>query len=339
MNNKTGTILIVDDEVTIRRLLKRVLSAAGYKCIEASDTVQAGERLKNSAVDLIILDVKMPGKSGIEILPEITANFPDIAVIMATAVDDTGTVIRAMKQGAYDYLLKPFNPDEVVPSVNKALENRRLRLENRDYQLNLEKKVREQTARISEAYLNTLKALARAVEAKDEYTSDHSRRVADFAVAVAYELELSPEDIEKIRIAGLIHDIGKIGVKESILDKPGKLTADEYKEVQKHPGIAADILILVVEDSSILEAIVHHHERYGGGGYPDGLAGERIPLGARILAVADAYDAMTSARPYRPAMSTQAAAREINRNKGIQFDPVIADAMLRFITKQASLPG
>jgi putative two-component system response regulator len=335
VNNESGTILLVDDEAAIRRLLHRTLTAAGYRCLEAGDALQARERLDAGKLELVILDIKMPGKSGLEFLPEIAANFPGVAVIMATAMEDAGTVIQAMKQGAYDYLLKPFNLEEVVMSVNKALEVRRLRMENRDYQLNLEKKVGEQTAQIRESYLNTLKALVRTVEIKDEYTNDHSRRVADIAVAIAREIELRPEDIEKIRIAGLIHDFGKIGIRESILNKPGKLTAAEYQEIQKHVGIGADILMLVIDDRLIIETIVHHHEHYDGSGYPDRLAGERIPLGARILAMADAYDAMTSTRPYRPEMSPGEAAGEINRNKGAQFDPFIADLMLRLIQKQA----
>jgi HD-GYP domain-containing protein (c-di-GMP phosphodiesterase class II) len=295
--------------------------------------------LSANAVGLAILDVTMPGKTGLELLPEIKAGYPDLAVIMATAVDDAATAIQCIKQGAFDYLIKPFNLEEVTLSVNRALENSRLKIENRDYQINLEKRVKEQTAKIRESFLNSLKALALALEAKDEYTSDHSRRVAELSVAIGRKLNMTEGDIEKVSVAGLVHDIGKIGIKESILNKPGKLTDDEYKQVQIHPRVAANILILVVEDNQIMDAIVHHHERFDGTGYPDGLAGERIPRGARILAVADAYDAMTSARPYRNAMSVETACEELRRGIGTQFDPVIAQALLKIVEKEGPVAG
>jgi putative two-component system response regulator len=308
MENR-GTILIVDDEPPIRRLLNHRLSKEGYTCMAAGNAVEAAGILRDNTVMLVILDVRMPGKSGAAFLPEILAEYPDTAVIMATANDDAPTVIQCMKQGAYDYLIKPFNAEEVILSVNRALENRRLKIENKDYQLNLEKKVKEQTVKIRESFLNSLKALVRALEAKDEYTSNHSRRVAEISASLARELGMSPEYTEKIMVAGLIHDIGKIGIKEGILNKPGHLSDEEYKEVKTHPSIAAEILMTVVDDTQIIEAIVHHHERYDGTGYPDGLKGEKIPIGARILAVADAYDAMTSARPYREAMLTEKGQR------------------------------
>jgi putative nucleotidyltransferase with HDIG domain len=222
-------------------------------------------------------------------------------------------------------------------SVERALERRRLRLENRDYQLNLEKKVAEQTVKIRESFLGSLGALVMALEAKDSYTSGHSRRVAEVSVMLARELGMSPEDIERIRVAGLIHDIGKIGVKESILNKPGGLTVDEYKHIQRHSEVGTRILTAVIEDNQILEAVAHHHERYDGSGYPDGLGKEQIPLGARILAVADAFDAMTSARPYREAMSVKTTCAEIRSSIGNQFDPDIAEAFLRIVKVNNSM--
>jgi putative nucleotidyltransferase with HDIG domain len=328
MTINNATILIVDDESAIRRMLGQRLSREGYNCLEAGSAVQAREVLSANAIDLAILDVRMPGETGFELLSQLQTIYPDLPVIMATAVDDAVTAIRCLKEGAFDYLIKPFNREEVMISVSRALENSRLKTENRDYQLNLEKKVGEQTTKIRESFLNSIKAMAMALEAKDEYTSDHSRRVAEIAVGICKKLEMTAEEPEKVRVAGLVHDIGKIGIKETILNKPGKLTRDEDRQVQSHPGVAASMLIPIVDDSQIIDSIIHHHERFDGTGYPDKLAGEKIPQGARILAVADAYDAMTSGRPYRKMMSRENACQEIIRNKGTQFDPVIADALL-----------
>jgi putative two-component system response regulator len=335
MTGKQATILIVDDEKAVRRLLYQKLSGEGYRCEEADSAEQAVDKLRNNAVELGLLDIKMPGKSGTELLPEIKANYPDTAVIMATAVTDIHIAIQCMKQGAYDYLTKPFNLDEVILSVDRALEKRRLELENRDYQQHLEQRVEAQARKIRASFLNAVTALAYALEAKDKYTSGHSQRVAETSVAIATELGMPQDSIEKIRLAGLIHDIGKIGVRESVLNKPSGLTEEEFQHVKYHPEIGEHILTPIVEDEEVLKMVRHHHEHYDGTGFPDGLSGEQIPLGARILALADSYDAMTSERPYREAVGVRTACAEIERSKGTQFDPEVADAFLR-IRKFAS---
>ncbi len=329
MTTKRERLLIVDDEEVIRRLLHRKLLTEGYRCQEASSADQALDELKSNPAELVILDIKMPGKSGTELLPEIKLRNPDTAVIMATAMTDASIAIQCMKKGAYDYITKPFDLDEVVLSVDRALEKRRLELENRDYQQHLEQKVEEQAKRIRASFLNAITALAYALEAKDIYTSGHSQRVTEISVAIAKELGMPQESSDNIRLAGLVHDIGKIGVRESVLNKPATLTDEEFKHVKYHCETGEHILAPVVEDEEILKVVRHHHERYDGRGYPDRLQGERIPLGARILAVADTYDAMTSERPYREAMSTEAACAEIKRCRSTQFDPEVADAFLR----------
>jgi len=331
-----GSILIVDDEVSVRRLLSRRVTEEGYRCEEASTGDEALIKIRSNLVQLVILDIKMPGRSGIELLLEIKATHPDIAVIMATAIIDTSTAIQCMKQGAYDYITKPFNLDEVVLNIERALEKRKLELENRDYQQHLEQKVGEQAQKIRASFLNAITALVYALEAKDKYTSGHSQRVAEISVAIATELGLPRQDIEKIRLAGLIHDIGKIGVRESVLNKPARVTADEYQHILSHCDIGEHILTPIVEDEQILTAVRHHHERYDGTGYPDRLSGSQIPLGAKILAVADTYDAIISGRPYREAVSIQTACDEIQRHKGTQFDPEVVDAFLR-LRKSANL--
>jgi len=336
MAEKQPVILIVDDETVVRRVLVEKMGAAGYRCEQASTADEAIELIKSTDVQLAILDIKMPGRSGVELLAEIKTTHPDIAVIMATAVIDISTAIECLKQGAYDYITKPFNLDEVVLSVDRALEKKRLELEIRDYQLHLEQKVEEQARKIRNAFLNAITALAYALEAKDKYTSGHSQRVAGISVAIAAEMGLSKPEIEKIRLAGLIHDIGKIGVREAVLNKPGKVSAKEYQHILSHSDIGEHILTPIVEDEVILKAVRHHHERYDGTGYPDRLSGEQIPLAARILAVADSYDAIISGRPYRAAKSIQTACDEIKRHRGGQFDPEVVDAFLR-IRKSAEL--
>jgi putative two-component system response regulator len=328
MNKKQGVILLVDDEEMIRRLLSQKLSPEGYRCEQAANAKQALEKLKEHPIDLVILDIKMPGKSGVELLSEIKAKYPDTAVIMATAIDDAAVAIKCMKAGAYDYVTKPFNLDEVSFSVRRALEKRRLELENRDYQQHLEEKVAEQAQKIRASFFNAITALAYALEAKDVYTSGHSQRVTEISVAIAEHLGLPKESIEKIRLAGLVHDIGKIGVRESVLNKPGSLSDNEFKHVRLHSQAGERILKPIVDDEEILKAVRHHHERYDGTGYPDGLKGEQIPQLARIIAVADTFDAMTSERPYRKALTEEAACAEVERCRGTQFDPGAADAFL-----------
>ncbi len=329
MMAKQESILIVDDEPAIRRLLIQKISGEGYQCQEAGSAEQALDKLRNKPVDMVLLDIKMPGKSGIELLPEIKAAFPDTAVVMATATADINIAIQCMKQGAYDYITKPFNLDDVLLSVERALEKRRLELEIKEYRQHLEDKVAEQAGKIRASFLNAIRALAYALEAKDKYTSGHSQRVADISAAIARELGLSEESIDRIVLAGLVHDIGKIGVRESVLNKPGRLTREEFQHVQKHPEAGEHILSPLAGDEEILKFIRNHHGRFDGTGYPDGLKGYQIPLGARILAVADAYEAMTSERPYRKAMSDEAACFELERCKETQFDPEVANAFMR----------
>jgi len=329
VTGKQERILIVDDEELIRRLLHQKLSSEGYRCQKASSAAQALDKLKSNPVELVILDIKMPGKSGMELQLELRARYPDTAVIMATAIADTSTAIQCMKEGAYDYITKPFNLDKVVLSVGRALEKRRLELENKDYQQHLEQKVEEQAGKIRTSFINAVTALAYALEAKDIYTSGHSQRVTKISVTIARELGMPQDSIDKIRLAGLVHDIGKIGIRESVLNKPAPLTDDEFRHIKSHCQAGEHILTPIVEDKEILRAVRHHHERYDGMGYPDGLRGEQIPLGARILSVADAFDAMTSERPYRLAMSAQDACAEIERCKGTQFAPKVADAFFR----------
>ena len=330
MPSQRETLLIVDDEVSIRKLLRRKLSGEVYQCEEADTAVQALNMLASSPIALVILDIKMPGKSGIELIPEIKSGYPDTAIIMATAINDINVAVECLKQGADDYICKPFNLDEVSRSIQRALEKRRLQLEVRDYQKFLEERVEEQTGEIKKLFLGAMEALVAALEAKDKYTGGHSRRVTEIALAIGKELGLCVHEMEDLRWASLLHDVGKIAVDQVIQNKPGKLTCEEYEHIMIHSEIGAHIVQPVV-NGKISEIIEHHHDHYDGSGLHQVVAGRDIPLGARVIAVADAFDAMISDRPYRAAMSIANAVEEIKRCADTQFDPVIMTAFLKTV--------
>jgi putative nucleotidyltransferase with HDIG domain len=321
-------VLIVDDEPLIREMIHRKLTDRGLACADADSGDEALKMLAEGDFALVLLDIRMPQKDGLEVLEEIRTKYPDVAVIMVTVIADIDIAIDCMRKGACDFIVKPIDFDVLVLSVDRALEKRRLLLENRKYQLCLEQKVREQAEKIHKAFLSAVKSLVYALEAKDVYTSGHSERVTKMAVEIAEAMGLSGLEVERIRLAGILHDVGKIGVPESILNKPGRLEKHEYEIVKTHSELGEKILRSVITDNEILQAIRHHHERYDGSGYPDRLSGTNIPKAARILAVADAYDAMTSDRPYRRAMSCLQACAELENGIGSQFDPEITTVFL-----------
>jgi len=272
---------------------------------------------------------------GIELLRNIRLADRDVAVIMVTGAPDLDGALEAMRLGAHDHLSKPLNLDHLALTVDRAIEKKRLVEENREYQRDLESKVEERTKQLYDAneelrrlFMGSIKALAQALEAKDEYTQGHSERVSEIAVGISKYLSLSEVEIQDIWLAGLLHDIGKIGVRESVLNKPGKLDASEWESIQRHPVVAERILCPIEELSAVISMVRHHHERFDGSGYPDGLQGADIPLGARILSVADAYDALTSRRPYRDALSVKEALSVLEDASGSQFDPVIVRAFV-----------
>lgn len=337
MTRKRERILIVDDEEAIRRLLYQKLSGEGYQCQAAGNADQALDELKSSSAELVILDIKMPGKSGTELLPELKTGYPDTAVIMATAITDTSTAVQCMKAGAYDYITKPFNLDEVVLSVDRALEKRRLELENRDYQQHLEQKVTRRTAELRQAVkkiklasLDTIFRLSRAAEYKDEDTGDHIQRMGRYSAAVARKMNLNDETVETILYASPMHDIGKIGIPDRILLKPGKLSPGEWEIMKQHTIIGAQIL----EDSDaefikLAETIaLTHHEKWDGSGYPKGLRGSEIPLVGHIVAIVDVFDALTSKRPYKEPLPLEKSLNIIKEGRESHFDPRVVTAFL-----------
>ncbi len=338
-------ILIVDDEPGIRNFMSRIVETLKYDHSEASNGEEALQLYMKDRADLILSDVRMPRLDGLGLLEQVRMINPEQVVIMVTAFDDSDTVKKALKAGAYDYINKPLDLDEVIYSIQRGMEKVRFLKKLKDYQDNLEKQVTKQTKRIKKVFAGALSALANALEAKDVYTQGHSKRVTMLAVEIAREMHLSPIQVEQIKLAGMFHDIGKIGIKDNILNKNGPLTPEEFAEIKKHPQIAVDIIGDLI-DKEILDIVLYHHERYDGKGYPAGLKGEEIPLGARILAVADSWDAMTSERPYRKALPRHVAIEEIEKNAGTQFDPKIASVFLEIIAygkdtylPEYSLPG
>jgi putative two-component system response regulator len=321
----------VDDEPRLRQVLVNLMRHDGFTCLEAANGAEALELLERTRVTLVMSDLRMPRVDGIELLKHVRIHWPDTAVVMITAVSEVEVAVSCLSMGASDYLTKPFHLDEVRARVSQALDRRRLVLENRDYQLRLEERVAVQARRLEELFLAGIQALAEALEVKDPYTRGHSIRVSHYAATIARTMALDGEMIRQIELGGHVHDIGKIGVRESVLNKPGPLSEEEYRHIMTHPLVGWRILSPLLADAPIaLNVVRSHHERQDGCGVPDGLRGDRIPLEARIVAVADALDAMTSGRPYRTAqMSLDTALQELESNLGSQFDSDVVAATLR----------
>lgn len=332
--------LVVDDEPRLRQVLVHLMRNDGFRCFEASNGAEAVELLERQPVTLVMSDMRMPRMDGIELLRQVRARWPDTAVVMITAVADVEVAVSCLAIGAMDYLTKPFHLEEVRARVGQALEKRRLILENRDYQERLEERVAAQARRLEELFLAGIQALAEALEVKDPYTRGHSVRVSQYASVIAKALRLEPEIIRQIELGGHVHDIGKIGVREGVLNKPGPLTDEEYRHIMTHPVLGWRILAPLLGDAPIaLNVVRSHHERVNGSGVPDALRGELIPLEARIVSVADAFDAMTSGRPYRVAeMTFEEALRELEDNCDTQFDRRVVQATLEAARDGALVP-
>jgi cyclic di-GMP phosphodiesterase len=328
-------ILIVDDDAIVRDVIGVLLGEEGYVCATAVTAEQALDLLRASEFHLALCDMKMPGQDGLWLLDRIHAEHPSIAVIMLTAFGDTEAAVECLRRGAVDYLLKPPKVTDLVRSIERALARRRLELARHRYRTSLERRVREKTAALSQAlrevesaYSSTLYALVAALDAREHETSDHSQRVVRYTLAIADRLGVPDAERPDIARGALLHDIGKIGVPDAILLKPGSLLAKEWEEMRRHPQIGYTILQSIPFLKVPAEIVLSHQERWDGSGYPRRLAGEAIPLGARIFAVADALDAITSDRPYRKGASIERAREEIRACAGTQFDPRCAEAFL-----------
>ena len=329
--------VIADDEPRLRQVLVRLMTSDGFTCVEAADGVEALEKLATVPAALLLSDLRMPRMDGIELLREARARYPDLAVILITAVADVEMALSCLANGAMDYLTKPFHLEEVLARVGQAMEKRQLILENREYQSGLERLVSEQARRLEELFLGGVQALVQALEVKDQYTRGHSIRVSQYSSLLAREIGLPETTVRDVELGGQVHDIGKIGVREAVLNKEGPLTDEEYQHIMTHPVVGWQILSPLLGDTPVALNIVRfHHERFDGRGVPDGLVGCNIPLEARIAGVADAFDAMTSGRAYRRGryMSADDAVAEIMRCSGAQFDPELATAFVKVIQRE-----
>jgi putative nucleotidyltransferase with HDIG domain len=332
----TERILVVDDEEPIREIISSMLSAAGYKTRQAASGMEALAILNSTGeFELMLSDLMMAELDGIALLERSKEKYPDMPVIMVTAVHDISVALAAIRNGAYDYLLKPFEREQLLAMVRRALEHRRLKLENRAYQSNLESLVAARTEQLRQAmtdlersYDITLEALGDALDLKDAETEGHSKRVTAFTIAIARAMGLSGDKIRVIARGAFLHDIGKMAIPDAILRKPGALTEAETEIMREHCFRGYQMLKKIPFLSEASEIVYAHQERFDGTGYPRGLSGQNIPLGARIFSIADTLDAITSDRPYRAAQSIQVAREEVERFSGRQFDPDVVRVFL-----------
>lgn len=330
----------MDDDAQVRGALVRVIQSQGLVCLEAASGADALAVLRTRGeVPVCISDIYMPEMDGVTFLREALRLYPDMAVIMLTGVAEVNTAVECLQLGALDYISKPVLIDEVKARVQKALEKRELILQNRFYQQHLETRIRELDRRNKQSLINGVQMLVHALEAKDAYTSGHSARVSRYAVKTAVILGYTGDGLEALRLGGELHDIGKIGTREAILNKPGPLTMDEFEHVKVHVALGERILAPYLSESpAVLRIVRSHHERMDGGGFPDALKGDEIPPEARLVTVVDAFDAMTTNRAYRPSRTPEEAMDELRRCAGVHFDPEVVDAFQTAFPDLAALP-
>ena len=328
-------ILIVDDESDITAILSDLLSTQ-YECSMAGTAEQALERLQESDFELVISDITMPGMSGLDMIPHVKTIAPDTVVVMISGMQTVESAIGALRLGAFDYLMKPFDLRQVEAVVKRALEHRELIVAKQCYEDHLEELVEQRTVELDraldsleEAYRSTLKALTAALETRDSETHGHSERVVTYSLRLGREYGLNREEMKSLEFGSLLHDIGKIGVPDLILRKPGKLTDEEWVRMREHPRHGQQILRGIEFLKGPARVVGQHHEKWDGSGYPMGLHGEDIDVCARIFQVADAFDAITSDRVYRKSKSYEAASAELEEWAGKQFDPRVVAAFHR----------
>jgi putative two-component system response regulator len=323
MDKKKGQVLVVDDELYIQEILKSTLEEAGYGCVAVGSAEEALSALAAQEFDLAFSDIRMPGKQGTELLQEIKKTYPEIIVLMITALDSANMAIESMRLGAYDYIVKPFNLDQVLVSANRALDKRRLENASREYQKYLLQIADERAAETRRLFYSMTQVFVHLLDLKAPFNEGHSLRVAEKARYVARELRMTDDGVRKVYLAALLHDVGMILVEDMLLNKQGALTEDELRHVQERTVLADEVLRPILDDEEVLKSIRHNREHYDGTGYPARLKGNLIPLGARVIAVVEAFDAITIGRPYRLPRSPQDAIKELARCAQSQFDPQV----------------
>ena len=338
------TLLVVDDEEAIRNAVRKYLLQLGYEVAVAATGEEALGVVQRQKITGILLDVNLPDTNGVDLVPRIMELEPTIALLMLTAVNDATAAALCMQRGALDYLIKPIDLDHLGRAIARALERRHTLLEGQQINRWLKEEVAIRVAerrleqvtqeRISVA---TLEALVNALEAKDHYLRGHSARVADLSASIAAHLDRPDEEIEAVRTAGRLHDIGKIGIREEILNKQGPLSDEEYEHVKRHVLVGCQILAPLVHLQHVITYVRSHHERWDGAGYPDRLAGEEIPLGARIIGAVEIYDALTTSRPYQEKMSPEEAVERMRALVGTAIDPAIHEALEAVVSRRQAL--
>jgi putative nucleotidyltransferase with HDIG domain len=333
---RPARILVVDDETHVRSMIGATLERQGYDVQLASNGHEAAAIVEGNAFDLVLTDIVMQDGNGIALLERIRAQQPHLPVIIVTAIHDIGVAIDAMRRGAYDYLLKPFEREHLVATVLRALEHRQALQETHNYQQNLEQVVQARTEMLRQAmedlehsYDITLEALGDALDLKDSETEGHSKRVTAYTIALARAMGIPPGQIKIIARGAFLHDIGKMAIPDDILQKPGALSVEEQRIMREHCTLGNNILRKIPFLDEAAAIVFAHQEHFDGSGYPSGLRGVEIPVGARIFAVADTLDAITSDRPYRAARSFDAARQEVLRCSGTQFDPAVVEVFLK----------
>lgn len=327
-------ILLVDDEPSILKILQRIIKRVGGTCVTAMNAEEAREALQTDSFDLLLSDLYLPGQSGMELIQWVQERFPHIGVIMISGEDDAEVAQKALETGAYGYIIKPFKVNEIVIHIASALRRQQLEAEQRDRFDNLELLVEKRTSELHQALTGVVMAVANTLEFRDPYTAGHQRRVGELARSLAQELGCSENKTEGIYMAGLIHDLGKIALPAEILSKPSRLSAIEFSLIKTHPQAGYDILKDITFPWPIADMVLQHHERQDGSGYPQGLKDKDILFEAKILAVADVVEAMSSHRPYRPGLGIQNSLLELEKGSGVLFDPHIVDVCLNLFREQ-----
>ncbi len=338
------TVLIVDDEEPVRGTLGRFLSQQGYEVVIAATGAEALEILRRQKIACVLLDIRMPDASGIDLVPQILDLEPQAALLMLTAVNDAASATRSMQRGAMDYLTKPVDLADLQRAIERALRRRDTQIESEQINHWLKEEVairtaemRMERAKLERISVETLEALVNALEAKDPYLRGHSARVADMSASITAEMGRSDEEVEAIRTAGRLHDIGKISIREELLNKQGPLTDAEFEHVKQHTVAGAQILAPLTHLKEIITFVRSHHERWDGKGYPDQLAGTQIPFGARVIGAVEIYDALTTSRPYQERMSPELAVDRMRDLVGTALDADVLEALARVVARRDAL--
>jgi len=330
MIERPTRVLVVDDANSVRTALSRFLSHQGFSVNTAASGEEALDRLREGGYALMLLDIRMPGMSGVDVVPEALDLDPELAILMLSAMADATSAAVCMQRGAVDYLTKPIELNDLSEAIRRALRRRDTMMQNREISTWLKEEVQRRTEEVRQARqqqfkltVATLEALVNALEGKNSWLRGHSARVAAFAATIAHHLKLPDDAVEDVRLAGRLHDLGKIGIRESVLNKTGRLTKEEFDHVKQHVLIGSQILSPLEQLGAVVPFVRSHHEHWDGSGYPDGIAGNAIPLGARIICAAEVYDALTTSRPYQEKLAPDEATDRMKLLAGKVIDPTV----------------